>query len=239
MNRSAKIGAFFDLDGTLIAPPSLEWRFVAHLLERDEISSANLSRWFAHCVKTIFRDRHAVIKGNKLYLAGLRQSLVAEWAAAGQPNSAPVYSDGLARLAWHHAQGHQVFLVTGTLGPLARAVARHFPCPLEIIASELRVVDGCWTGWLAGEHMSGNEKARAIRALAAPYGLELEQSYAYGDQITDLPMLEAVGNPVAINPSRRLLRQARRRVWRMGNWNESWSTAETGRRSLWSPTEAP
>ena len=238
MNISAKIGAFFDLDGTLIAPPSLEWRFLAHLLTCDEISGANLARWLGRCAKTISRDRHAAIEGNKLYLAGLRESLVAAWTSASAPNSLPIFIDGTARLAWHHAQGHQVFLVTGTLAPLARAIAQNFPCPLEIVASEPEVFDGHWTGWLAGEHMSGNGKARTIRILAAQYGLELGQSYAYGNHIADLPMLEAVGNPVAINPSRRLARQARTRGWRICNWNGSQSTAQTGRTNLLAPTEA-
>jgi HAD superfamily hydrolase (TIGR01490 family) len=238
MNASAKIGAFFDLDGTLIAPPSLEWRFLAHLFARDEVSGENLARWLRHCAKTILRDRLAAIEGNKLYLAGLRASLVAEWMAAGAPNSPPFFLDGMARLAWHHAQGHRIFLVTGSLAPLARAIAQHFPCPVKIIATEPEVFDGHWTGWPAGGHMSGNAKARAIRELAAQYGLELGESHAYGNHIADLPMLEAVGNPVAVNPSRRLARMARTRGWRIYKWHELQATAQAGRANLFAPTEA-
>jgi HAD superfamily hydrolase (TIGR01490 family) len=238
MNDSAKIGAFFDLDGTLIAPPSLEWRFLAHLLAYDEVSRANLVLWLGHCAKNILCDRHSAIEGNKLYLAGLHESLVAKWTAAGAPNSPPVFLEGMTRIAWHHGHGHRVFLVTGTLAPLARAIAQHFPCPVEIVASELEVFDGHWTGWLAGEHMSGKAKAGAIRALAAQYGLELGESHAYGNHIADLPMLEAVGNPVAVNPSRRLARLARTRGWRIYKWHEWQATAQAGRANLFAPTEA-
>ena len=238
MKVSAKIGAFFDLDGTLISLPSLEGRFLAHLLSRDEVSSANLMRWLGHCAKTILRDRHAAAEGNKLYLAGLRESLVLEWTAAGAPNSPPVFLHGVTRLAWHHTQGHRTFLVTGTLAPLARAIAQHFPGPLEIIASELEVFDGHWTGRLAGGHMSGKAKACAIRALAARYGLQLGQSYAYGNHIADLPMLEAVGNPVAVNPSSSLARRARTRGWPVNKWQESQAAAQPGATNALTPREA-
>jgi HAD superfamily hydrolase (TIGR01490 family) len=236
MNVSAKIGAFFDLDGTLIPPPSLEWRFLAHLLAGEEVSRPNLIRWLRHSAKTVLRDRFAAIEGNKLYLGGLRESLVAEWTTAGAPNSPPFFLDGMVRLAWHHAQGHRVFLVTGTLAPLARAVAQHFPCPVEIIASELVVFDGHWTGWLAGEHMSGQAKAWAIQALARQNGIELGQSHAYANHTADVPMLEAVGNPVAVNPSRRLARLARTRGWRIHKWHESHATFEAERTNLLAQT---
>jgi HAD superfamily hydrolase (TIGR01490 family) len=238
MNVAAKIGAFFDLDGTLIPPPSLEWRFLAHLLACEEVSRANLVLWLRRCAKNILCDRRAAIEDNKLYLAGLPETLVSEWTAAGAPNSPPFFLQGITRLAWHHTQGHRVFLVTGTLAPVARAIAQHFPCPVEIIGSELEVFHGRWTGWLAREHMSGKAKACAIRALAARYNLELRQSHAYGNDVADLPMLDAVGNPVAANPSRRLARMARTRGWPIYKWHESQTSAKTTHTRLFTPTEA-
>ncbi|MGA6961913.1 MAG: hypothetical protein WBY38_21055, partial [Candidatus Acidiferrales bacterium] len=55
------IAAFFDLDGTLLPPPSLEWRFIGYLLERDEIASAHVARWLGYFAKTILRDPHSAI----------------------------------------------------------------------------------------------------------------------------------------------------------------------------------
>jgi HAD superfamily hydrolase (TIGR01490 family) len=234
----AKIGAFFDLDGTLIPPPSLEWRFLAHLLAGEKVSRTNLMLWLRQWGKNILRDRHAAIENNKLYLAGLPESLVAEWTAAGAPNSPPFFLEGMARLAEHHTQGHRIFLVTGTLAPLARAIAHHIPCPVEIVASEVEVLDGRWTGWLVGEHMTGKAKACAIQALAARYRLELRQSHAYGNDVADLPMLDAVGSPVAVNPSRRLARMARTRGWPIYKWHELQTSAKTTHTRLFTPTEA-
>jgi HAD superfamily hydrolase (TIGR01490 family) len=238
MKDSAKIAAFFDLDGTLIASPSLEWRFLAHLFSCDEVSAVNLRSWLRHCARTIWRDRLAAIEDNKLYLAGLRESLVAEWMAIGSPNSLPVFVEGLAQLAWHHAQGHRIFIITGTLTPLARAIAHNFPCPVEIVASEPEVFDGHWTGWLAGEHMSREAKAHAISECAAQHCLELSASFAYGNHTADLPMLETVGNPVAVNPSRRLARLARTHGWRISEWREIQTAMQAGRTNLLTSTEA-
>jgi HAD superfamily hydrolase (TIGR01490 family) len=238
MNVPAKIGAFFDLDGTLIPPPSLEWRFLAHLLACQEVTRANLLLWLRRCAMNFLRDRHAAIEGNKLYLAGLPESLVDDWAAAGGPNSPRCFLQGMTRLAWHHAQEHRVFLVTGALAPLARTIAQSFPCAVEIVASEPEVFGGHWTGCLVGQHMSGKAKGCAIRALAAQYDVELGQSHAYGNDVADLPMLEAVGNPVAVNPSRRLARLARTRGWPIYKWHESQPSVKTTHTRLFTPTEA-
>jgi putative phosphoserine phosphatase/1-acylglycerol-3-phosphate O-acyltransferase len=213
-----KIGAFFDLDGTLLPKPSLEWRFLGHLLARDEITSAAVIRWLGNWAKTLLRNPRAAVDGNKSYLGGLRESLASDWANSLGPGSPQMFSEGLARLSWHIAQQHQLFFVSGTLGFLARAIARNLPGHIGVIATELEVCGGYWTGRLAGEHMSGKAKCGAVRALADRGGLRLDLSYAYGDQIADLPMLEAVGHPFAVNPAARLWGIARKRGWPVFNW---------------------
>jgi HAD superfamily hydrolase (TIGR01490 family) len=213
-----KIGAFFDLDGTLLPKPSLEWRFLGHLLALDEITSAAVLRWLGNSAKAVLRDPRVAVDGNKSYLAGLRESLASDWENSLEPGSPQMFSEGLARLSWHITQQHKVFFVSGTLGFLARAIARSLPQHIEVIATELGVCGGYWTGRLAGEHMSGKAKCLAVRALAEQRGLRLDLSYAYGDQIADLPMLEAVGYPFAVNPAARLRRMAGKRGWPLFNW---------------------
>ena len=234
MSISGKIGAFFDLDGTLLPGPSLEWRFIAWLTARDEIGAVDVARWVAQFAGTVLRDPRAATIGNKAYLRGLRESLAEGWenSLSVQP-----FAAGLARLQWHAAQGHRVFIVSGTLAHLARAFARRFAAPAEAIATELEACDGRWTGDISGRHMSGEEKARAIRRVAARSGLSLWESYAYGNSVTDLPMLDSVGHRVAVNPPLRLRRIARSEGWQSCVWNERLGSAAVGRQEL-SPGEA-
>jgi HAD superfamily hydrolase (TIGR01490 family) len=224
--RSTKIGAFFDIDGTLLPAPSLEWRFAGSLLARDEIRGASIIRWLALGATTLLRDPCAALASNKRYLEHLRECVVADWenslaAVSPAADSFSLFTEGIERISWHLAQRHRVFLVSGTLGPLARAVAKRFRGAVGVCATELEVRDGRWTGRLAGEHVSGAAKTRAIRNLARKYDLYLACSYAYGDRLADAPMLEAVGHPVAVNPSKRLSRLANDRKWQVCRWNLS------------------
>jgi len=202
MSAPHQIGAFFDLDGTLLPVPSLEWRFIAWLAAGDEIDGGHVGRWLGHFARNIWRDPYAATFENKRYLSGLRESLAADWERSLDVDSLRFARLGVERVAWHQAQGHRVFLVTGTLGPLAAAAARLLPRqgPIEACASELEVREGRWTGRLSREHMRGEAKARAVRELAERHALDLAASYAYGNCLADLPMLEAVGHAVAVNP---------------------------------------
>ena len=236
MNPCGRIAAFFDLDGTLLAPPSLEWRFIGYLLGRDELGGRNLARWLEHCANTLLRNPRAATEGNKFYLAGLPESLVADWADSHAAWDLPFFPQGIARMAWHHAQQHQVFLVTGTLAPHARAILPQLPEPVEVCATELESIGSHWTGSLAGCHITGEAKARAIRAIAERYNLDLARSFAYGNTVSDRAMLEAVGHPVAVNPSMRLAGWARKRGWSISRWDRPQATAQaaaqTARKNL-------
>jgi HAD superfamily hydrolase (TIGR01490 family) len=218
MNPSGNVGAFFDLDGTLVPPPSLEWQFIGYLLGRDALGGKEIGRWLAQCAKDCLRDPRAATIGNKRYLAGLRESLTADWADSLGPGSPQFFAAGIERMAWHFAQGHRVFLISGTLNPLAQVAARCLPGPVEICATELEVSGSHWTGRIAGQHMSGDAKARAIRGLAARFGLALWDSYAYGNSISDLPILDSVGHRVVVNPPSRLRRIAHREGWPSYDW---------------------
>jgi HAD superfamily hydrolase (TIGR01490 family) len=236
MKSPAQIGAFFDLDGTLLPPPSLEWRFIAWLGARDQVDGGHLARWLGHFAQNIWHDPYAATLENKRYLCGLRESLATAWESSLAPDSPRFFPAGVERIARHHAQGHRVILVTGTLGPLARAAARRLPGPIEVCASELETCGGRWAGRLAGEHLRGEAKARAVRRLAERHDLDLAESYAYGNCLADLPMLETVRHAVAVNPEVGLERiacseseignrGAYKRHWRVC----AWKTTESSR----------
>jgi HAD superfamily hydrolase (TIGR01490 family) len=218
LSAAEKIGAFFDLDGTVAAPPSLEWRFIAFLLAHDELPTRAITRWLIHFAKTAAFDPHGATLENKQYLGGLPTRLADDWESSLARRMLPLYATALERMSWHWAQGHRVWLVSGTLGPLARAIARHLPGRVEVSATEIEIRDGCWTGRLARSHLRGSEKARAVRNLAAQFGLSLWDSYAYGNSTSDLPMLDSVGRRFAVNPPAGLRRIASSEGWPICNW---------------------
>ena len=227
MSADRSIGAFFDFDGTLLPPPSLERRFVGYLIRRRVLRVASLVGWFVDVLEnapigTPFAE------ADRSYLAGLSASLAGEWLADLRA-PLPLFAEGLRAIEWHAARGHRVFIISGTLAPLARAVARQLPGEPEVCATELKTCESrarddsgalLWNGRLAGEWLNGAAKVRAVHSFVAQYELELSRSFAYGDSAGDVAMLAAVANPRAVNPAFGLRRVARARGWQVERWNQ-------------------
>jgi HAD superfamily hydrolase (TIGR01490 family) len=116
----------------------------------------------------------------------------------------------LARL--HLDAGQRVWLVTAAPVELGAVIAARLGLT-GAIGTVAEVVDGIYTGKLVGDLMHGPAKAAAITDLAAREGLDLARCAAYSDSVNDLPMLTAVGRPVAVNPDSALRRAARDRGW--------------------------
>jgi HAD superfamily hydrolase (TIGR01490 family) len=221
------IGTFFDIDGTLVPPPSLERRLLRWLLWRREVSPASLVRWLASAAWRLRRGANCAFGANKSYLAGVRWTAIEGWFLMLRRFPIGIFPEAMARLRWHALHGHRVFLVSGTLAPLAHALAEQLPVGTETCATEVELFRGRLTGRVAGPHghVSGPAKAAAIAALARRQHLRLEDSFAYGNSSADRWMLEAVGNPVAVNPSRRLAGLAQRRGWPVVTWRGSGGVA--------------
>jgi len=226
-----QVAAFFDLDGTLIARPSLERRFFAELRRRGAVQMRSYLLWLARLAWLAPRGIRTMRHANKIYLRGVRAGEGEFRRDGGQPQIAVprFFPEGVDQVAWHAQQGHRIVLVSGTLAPLAQEMAlalvvrlavRGIAASVAVCATRLEQEDGRWTGWILGDAMFGEAKARAARRLAAEKGFELAQCYAYGDCISDRWMLEAVGQAVAVNPSRQLETLARRKRWPVFTWAE-------------------
>jgi phosphoserine phosphatase len=111
----------------------------------------------------------------------------------------------------HRVAGRLVCMVSSSPQEIVEPMARMLQVD-RFIATRPRIVDGKYTGDL-DFYAYGPHKAAAIQALAEKLGLDLQGSYAYSDSATDLPMLEVVGNPVAVNPDKVLRRIAIERDW--------------------------
>jgi HAD superfamily hydrolase (TIGR01490 family) len=128
----------------------------------------------------------------------------------------------IRRIREHRAAGHTTVLVTGAIEPLTRPLSPLFD---HIEAAELAVDDrGICTGFLASSPLVGESRAAWMRSWAAEHGIDLSASYGYADSHSDLPLLAAVGNPVAVRPDVSLFRHARRHHWPIVDWASSDAT---------------
>ncbi len=242
-----RVAAFFDVDGTIIDQPSLERRFFATLRSRGAIPARNYFLWLAHAAQLAPQGFTTIRQANKMYLRGVRVDgapAFPEGVSTDPVTPAPrryssraalraFFPQAMERIAWHAAQEHAVVLVTGTLAPLAQEVAlalvlrlavRGITASIGISATRLEETAGRWTGRILGEAMFAEAKMRGVQGLATKVGFDLARSYAYGDTASDRWLLGAVGQPVAVNPSREL-----QRIARMLDWPMLWWKREIGR----------
>ena len=117
------------------------------------------------------------------------------------------------RVEWHVAQGHHVAIVSAATPYAVKPVAEALGLGERYLATELEVQNGSFTGRVIEPACYGDGKVTRALMYAAQHGLDLGCSYFYSDSASDLPLLEAVGNPVAVNPSRKLARIAAERRW--------------------------
>jgi len=123
-----------------------------------------------------------------------------------------VYQEALDLMDLHRSEGRRIYIVSSSPEEIVRPLARHFGVS-GVVATRAEVGDdGRYTGELEF-YAYGEQKAEAIRAIAKRSRVDLSKSYAYTDSITDVPMLEAVGHPVAVNPDRDLRHVAEEREW--------------------------
>jgi HAD superfamily hydrolase (TIGR01490 family) len=210
--------AFFDLDKTLMQGSSAfqfgRAAYRAGLLGRRQLVSdavANLQfrlRGASDESSVALRDRIAAS------LAGTPvrdlERLGADVLAGILPR---VYPQMLSLAHEHQDAGRRAYIVTAASQELAEILATVLALDGAIGSSISEVVDGVYTGRPTGVFVYSVGKAQAIEELAAREGISLPDSYAYSDSESDLPMLRAVGHPVAVNPDGALARVARQEGW--------------------------
>jgi len=219
--------AFFDLDNTLMRGSSLfllarglyrrgfftagqvfgfalqqarfRWYGSERTGEIDALRAAALTFVSGHRVEELFE------LGNEIFDESIHDAL---------------WNQTIALADEHLAAGQRVWLVTAAPIEAAQVIAERLGLTgaLGTIAEQS---DGCYTGQLVGDLLHGPAKAQAVAALASTEGLDLARCSAYSDSSNDLPLLELVGFPCAINPDRALRRHARARGWRIHDFRSA------------------
>jgi HAD superfamily hydrolase (TIGR01490 family) len=160
--------------------------------------------------KKLDRIRRSVLTVTRGWDQGrVREIVAGRLVAAIDPIT---YAEAVDLIGEHRRAGRRIYLVSAAPAEIVGPLAAHLGAD-DAIASIARVdLEGRYTGEME-RYAYGTEKARLIEELAARDGVNLAASHAYTDSVTDLPMLEAVGHPVVVNPDRALYRIACQRGW--------------------------
>ena len=216
MNGS-RSAAFFDLDKTLMEGSS-GLHFARAAYKAGVLSRRRLARDVWENIRfrlsgSTDEQADAVRERVLTSMAGVRRTKLARLGPDVLAGVLPALYPEMLRVAWEHQDaGRAVYIVTAASQDLAEMLA-HVLLLDGGIGTPYEVRDGHYTGRLAGPFAYREGKAEAMRLLARDEGIDLEASFAYSDSESDLPMLRAVGHPVAVNPDANLERVARREGW--------------------------
>ncbi|WP_042390756.1 HAD family hydrolase [Streptacidiphilus melanogenes] len=215
--RPARQAAFFDLDKTVIAKSSA-LAFSRPLYRGGLINRrAVLKSAYAQFVFLAGGADHDQMEKMRQYLSSLARgwnvAQVREIVAETLHDLIDplIYDEAASLIEEHHAAGRDVVIVSSSGSELVEPIGEMLGAD-HVIATRMAEQDGCYTGEIDFYAYAEN-KAVAIRELAAVEGYDLQRCYAYSDSATDLPLLEAVGHPHAVNPDRALRREAQARSW--------------------------
>ncbi|MDY3128313.1 MAG: HAD family hydrolase [Corynebacterium sp.] len=214
---SARVAAFFDLDKTIIATSSA-FAFGKEFLNNGLITPADAFHM------TLAKASYMMAGQSSEQMDATRDQLAAmvsgwsvddvESIAAETMHSVvtpAIYAEARELIKFHQAAGHQVVIISASEATLVRLIAAELGVE-HVMATELEIIDGHFTGNIV-RYLKGAAKAEAIAEICAEYSLDLSQSFAYSDSATDIPMLEMVGNPVAVNPDRAMKKKALEAGW--------------------------
>lgn len=205
--QGPEVGAFFDLDGTLVEGFTA-LAFLKDQLFRGEITPGHVVD-IARTSYEVRRDPEGTgldaIEKAMSRLAGMAvDELEARSAKVFLKDIAPtIRPESRALIKAHREAGHTLALATAATEFQADPVARDLGIE-HVLSSRAEVEDGVLTGRLMGRARWGREKARAVVDFAAARGLQLSDSFAYGNGVEDVPFLRSVGHPVAVRPDRGL-----------------------------------
>jgi HAD superfamily hydrolase (TIGR01490 family) len=216
--QSKLAAAFFDVDNTILRGSS-SFLFGKSAFERKFFSRKDFWRFAWHQFVFIWKGENnsklSALKDRALSLVeGQRVSDLQELVDE-------VYEKHIKLKLWpetvrlakdHIKQGREVWLVTAAPQELGDVIAHELGLT-GAIGTKVERINGILTGKLVGKPIHGAEKRKALKALAKDRNLSLKRSYAYSDSQNDLPMLTAVGHPVAVNPDKILTRYAKAADW--------------------------
>jgi putative phosphoserine phosphatase/1-acylglycerol-3-phosphate O-acyltransferase len=213
--RGARIAACFDYDGTVISGYSAA-AFYRHRLRHLEIGPSELVRTLLLARRGVSSDEEfgAFLEVSLGAWRGRREEEIAELAERlfRHDIASHLHLEAWRLAEAHHAMGHTIVLASSATRYQVEPMARELGAD-HVLCTQIEVRDGILTGHTVGPIRWGEGKAAAVRELARARRLTLSRSFAYSNGTEDLPFLESVGHPVAVEPEDGLKAEAERRGW--------------------------
>jgi HAD superfamily hydrolase (TIGR01490 family) len=211
-----RVAALFDLDRTLLDASSGQL-YARYLFRHGRMGRGELVRvlWWGLLSSLGLLDMQDLIPRLLAGAAGddeqEMRALCDRWFAE---DVVPHLTErGQQRIGEHREQGHVLALVSASTQYVVEPMAAYLGFPGQFVCTHLVSEDGHLTGKILPPACYGPGKVVWAERFAAEHGVGLSASYFYTDSISDLPLLERVGHPVAVNPDPRLARLARKRGW--------------------------
>jgi HAD superfamily hydrolase (TIGR01490 family) len=221
-NGNPPVLAVFDVEGTIVDSNVVEAYLWLRLAETGGAARAREVAAVAAKVPSLLgaerRDRGEFLRLFYRQYQGASASDVRALAASTLPDLflRRLSATAVRRIRKHRDAGHTIVFITGALDFIIEPIAGLADV---VVTARLLQRDGIFIGDLERPPLVGEARAGWLRDYARDTGADLEVSYAYADSMSDLPLLEAVGNPAAVNPDVALARIARKRRWPVEEWS--------------------
>jgi len=212
----------FDIDGTIIKGQS-QMYFLNYLLSIRRITLffyAKLLMWFILYKIGIVSDPKKPMTYAYSFLKGVSINDASSWIhdLFNKKIKEHIYVESINIVKDHQKHGRTVLLVSNTIQPIVREFARITNIEY-FIATNLEIESNHYTGRIH-DIVYGNHKVAVVNKFAHTHGFELRNAWAYGDHLSDAPLLSLVKHPVAVNPSRSLANLARKNNWQIQKFSQ-------------------
>lgn len=214
-SEPSMVAATFDVDRTLVPLTTTERVFIRYLIRKGAIGPLGIARMVLRSLRKFpLMSPFEAMRQERSYLAGQPVEKMKRLARqCFETDIKPRISQaGMKAIREHKAHGETVILLSGSLDFLLEPL-REYVAADHLIGARMEVINGRLTGRIAGPWPFGPQKVLIIQHFAQEHGLDFSRSYCYADHHTDHDILRLFGNPVVINPRRKMREIAQREGW--------------------------
>jgi len=212
--------AFFDLDDTLIRANSGKL-LVRGAYEKGMMSLPDLIKalWLSFLNKFRLMDSEKIIAGMLNWLAGIPEKSVSDLSTEVFEKHMlhAIPEEARSEIRMHKDKNAAVVILSSALSSVCQVVANHLEMD-DVICTQIEIDDGRCTGRTAGKLCFGNEKVSRLKEYCEKNNSKIENAWYYADSFSDFPALQIVGNPVCVNPDKKLIIAANKNAWKIYSW---------------------